>query len=156
MRKGISPLVATVMLIAITLAVSALLGSWFTSTIRVETEIIGENAAKQINCSSAILDIVDIICSSSNQSLKIALANQGNIELYNFSVLVKMNNTFYDNSTGGPNSNDPLNPGEQTILTYYCSNVVFCGANKTVDKVRISPSNCPQAWTETNVKKTCS
>jgi flagellin-like protein len=155
MRKGLSPLVATVMLIAITLGVSALLGSWFTSTIKIETEIIGESATRQINCTSALLDIVDVICSSTNQSLKIALTNMGSIELYNFSTLVKINNTFYNNNTGGPDSTNPLDPGEQTILIYYCSNSI-CTANKTVEKVRISPYNCPQAWTETNVGKTCS
>ena len=78
----------------------------------------------------------------------------GTIELYNFSTLVKINNTFYNNNTGGPSSIDPLNPGEQTILIYYCSNSV-CMANKTVEKVRIGPYNCPQAWTETNVGKVC-
>jgi flagellin-like protein len=155
MRKGLSPLVATVMLIAITLGVSALLGSWFTSTIKIETETIGESAAKQINCTGAILDIADVICSSTNQSLKIALTNLGNIELYNFSTLVKINNTFYDNSTGGPNAENPLGPGEQTILNYYCSNTVYCVANKTVEKIRISPSNCPQAWIESNIKRSC-
>jgi flagellin-like protein len=154
MKKGLSPLIATVMLIAITLATSALIGAWFTSTIKVETEIIGESATKQINCTGALLDIVDVICSSTNQSLKIALTNLGYIELYNFSTIVKINNTFYDNSTGGPTSTDPLNPGEQIILSYYCSNTI-CIGNKTVEKVRVSPYNCPQAWTETNVRKTC-
>lgn len=155
MKKGLSPLVATVMLIAITLATSALLGSWFTSTIKIQTETIGESAIRQINCTGAILDIVDVICSGSNQSLKIALTNLGDIELYNFSTLAKIGETFYDNNTGGPNSHDPLNPGEQTILNYYCSNTLYCIANRTVEKIRVSPYNCPQAWIETNVKKTC-
>jgi flagellin-like protein len=156
MRKGLSPLVATVMLIAITLGASALLGSWFASTIKIQTETIGESATKQINCTAAILDIVDVICSSSNQSLKVALTNIGSIELYNFSTLVKLNNTFYENSTGGPDSTNPLNPGEQTILNYYCSNTVYCVANSSVSMIRISPYNCPQAWTETKIKRTCS
>jgi flagellin-like protein len=156
MKKGLSPLIATVMLIAITLGVSALLGSWFTSITKTQTEIIEEIATKQINCTGALLSIVDIVCSSTDQQLRVAISNLGDIEMYNFSILAKVNNTFYDNKTGGPSITDPLNPGEQAILTYYCSNTLYCVGNATLENLRVSPMNCPGAWTMSSSTKTCS
>ena len=150
-----SPLIATVMLIAITLGVSALLGSWFTSITKTQTEIIEETATKQINCTGALLSITDVICSSTNQQLKIAINNLGDIDLYEFSTLVKLNNTFYENNTGGPSLANPLKPGEQTILVYPCSNTLYCASNATVENLRVSPSNCPGAWTVSTDRKTC-
>jgi len=155
MKKGLSPLLATVMLIAITLAISALLGNWFTSMTKTQTDIIEETATRQINCTGALLSITDSICSSTNQQLKIALTNLGDIVLYDFSTLAKVNNTFYANNTGGPSSTNPLNPGEQYILIYFCSNTTYCARNATVESLRVSPSNCPGAWTVSTSAKTC-
>ena len=153
MKKALSPLMASVMLIAFTMAVAALLGTWFTSMTKTETELIEEGAKKQINCTSALLDIVDVKCNSSGE-LKIAINNIGLNELYGFSVFAKINNTFYQNSTGGPGLTSPLDPGGQTILTYYCPAV--CIANATVETIRIGTSNCPQIWVEETADVTCS
>lgn len=155
MRKALSPLMAVVMLVAFTLAVSALLGTWFTSMTKTETEIIEKGATEQINCTSAILDVVEVICYNSTQELRVAIHNLGDVELYNFSTLARVNNTFYENSTGGPNSTHPLDPGEQTILTYYCSRTAYCASDATVEWVRVSPSNCPQAWMKKTVSVGC-
>jgi len=153
MKKALSPLMASVMLIAFTMAVAALLGTWFTSMTKTETELIEEGAKKQINCTSALLDIVAVKCNSSGE-LKIAINNIGLNELYGFSIFAKINNTFYENSTGGPSLTSPLDPGGQVILTYYCSAV--CIANATVETIRVSPSNCPQIWVEETPGVTCS
>lgn len=156
MKKALSPLMATVMLIALTLTVAALLGSWFTTMTKTQTSTIEESAKTQINCTSAILDIVDVTCSASEEKLKVVIHNLGDIELYDFSTYALINNTGYTNSTGGPNSTNLLNPGEQYILTYFCSNATYCIANTSVSKIRVSPGNCPQAWMEKSVSISCS
>ena len=157
MKKGISPLLATVILIALTLSVAALLGSWFTSITRMQTEIIEEDITTQINCSAALLEITDVACSNDTQKIQVTITNLGNdIPLCSFSTLVTLNNTFYLNSTGGPNSTDPLNPGEQAILEYFCSRTLYCIDDVGVSKVRVSPYNCPNAYAEkTFSDKTC-
>ncbi len=155
MRKGLSPLVAVVLLVALTMAVFGLIASWMTSTTKTQTEMIEKSAKKEINCSSALLDIVSVICSSSNQQLKIGIHNTGDISLYDFSMITKINNTLYQNSTGGPNSTNPLGPGKQIILTYFCNSTTYCKQNATVQSVRISPGNCPQAWVEESPGITC-
>ncbi len=149
MKKGISPLLATVILIALTLAVAALLGSWFTSVTRIQTGIIEEDIATQINCTGALLEISDVSCSNDTQRIQVTITNLGNnIELYNFSTLVTLNDTFYLNGTGGPNSTNPLNPGEQAILDYFCSNTQYCIDDVAVTRVRVSSHNCPQSYAE--------
>ncbi len=157
MKKGISPLLATVMLIALTLSVAALLGSWFTSVTRTQTGIIGEDITTQINCSAALLEITDVTCSGNADNIKITITNLGNdIALYNFSTLVTLNNTYYLNSTGGPNSTNPLNPGEQAILEYYCDNTTYCVNGVKVAKVRVTSYICPGRYAEkTFSDKTC-
>lgn len=155
MRKGISPLLATVILIALTISVAALLGSWFTSTTRMQTEVIEENMKQQVNCSSALLDIADILCSNDTQKLQIAVINLGDIPLYGFSVIATINETFYSNNTGGPNSTDPLNPGEQVVLTYFCDRTQYCTDDSKITEVYLSPSNCPQAYMKKKPSVTC-
>ena len=155
LRKAISPLVATVMLIGITIAVVALISSWVVSMIRSQQEEIGEGGEKQIECTNALLEVVDVICSNSTEELKIAINNIGLIDLYNFSVFVRVNNTFYQNSTGGPNSTNVLGPGEQAILTYSCDRDIYCAGDAKVTTVRVSPANCPQVYVERNVDVTC-
>lgn len=157
MKKGISPLLATVILIALTLAVAALLGSWFTSVTRMQTDIIEEDITTQVNCTAALLEITDITCSNDTQKIQVTITNLGNdISLYSFSTLVTLNNTYYLNSTGGPNSTDPLEPGEQAILDYFCSNTQYCIDDVKVAKVRVSPYTCPQAYAEKSFSdKTC-
>ena len=155
MKKGLSPLLATVMLIALTLSVVGLIGSWFVSMSRSQMEEIEEGGEKQIECTNALLDIVSVICSNNTEELKIGVNNIGQINLYDFSTFVEVNNTFYQNSTGGPNSTNVLGPGEQSILIYHCDNSLYCAGGATVGKVRISPGNCPQVYVEKNIGVTC-
>ena len=155
MRKGISPLLATVVLVALTISVAALLGSWFASTARMQTEMIEEDIKPLVNCSSALIDISDVLCSNATQKIQIAVVNLGDIELYDFSVVVTVNNTFYQNNTGGPNSTDPLNPGEQAILTYFCDRTQYCAGDATITKIYVSPANCPQAYMEKTLNVGC-
>lgn len=146
---------ATVMLIGIVIAVTALISSWFVSMIRSQQEEIEEGGEKQIECINAQLDIVGVICSNSTEKLKVTIHNLGGIDLYDFSTFAEVNNTFYQNSTGGPNSTNVLAPGEQVILTYHCDKDDYCAGDAKVTTVRVSPGNCPQSYVEENFDVTC-
>jgi flagellin-like protein len=139
--KGLSPIIATVMLIALSLSVVAILATWFSSLTKSQTENIESGSVKLVNCTTANLDLVGVICS-----------NLGQIDLYDFSTLAQINNTYYQNSTGGPNSTHPLSPGHQTILIYGCD---LCTTNAKVSVVRVTPGNCPQIYEEKNVEVNC-
>jgi len=144
---------ATVLLLALTLAVGGILGSWFVSMSRTEMGIVSEKMSEQINCTGS-LDIVRVTCNASSDQLKVVVHNIAHdVNLYDFSTFALINEVPYTNSTGGPNSSSPLSSGQQTILTYGCTDT-YCPTNATVTKVRVSPGNCPKGWVEidSNVK----
>jgi len=154
LKKAISPLMATVLLLALTLAVGGILGSWFVSMSRTEMGTVEKKMTEQINCTGA-LDIVDVICDAATDKLEVTVHNIAiDVNLYDFSTFVLINNTAYTNSTGGPNSTSPLDPGQQIILSYGCSDT-DCPVNATVSKVRVSPGNCPKAWIEIDANEIC-
>jgi len=154
LKKAISPLMATVILLALTLAVGGILGSWFVSMSRTEMSVIEEKMIEQINCTGA-LEIVLVTCNITTNELKIVLQNIANdINLYDFSTFALINSIPYTNSTGGPNSTHPLGPGRQDILTYGCGDT-YCPGNSTVSKVRVSPGNCPKGWLEIDADVAC-
>ena len=55
--KGISPLIAGVLMIAFTLAVAAIISGWLTSVTRTTTEEASENIETQASCSNAALTL---------------------------------------------------------------------------------------------------
>jgi len=151
--KGLSPIIATVMLIALTLSIVAILATWFSSLTKKQAEDIGTGASALVNCSTANIDLVGVLCSNTTNQLQIAIDNKGQTALYDFSVLVKINNTYYQNNTGGPNTTYPLSPGRQTILVYGCD---ICTTNAQVSLVRVTPGNCAQVFLEENIQVLCS
>ena len=154
MRKAISPLMATVLLLALTLAVGGILGSWFVSMSRSSIEEEEKKLIEITNC-TGVLDIVEVTCSNTSNQLKVTIHNiASDINLYDFSILAIVNHVPYTNNTGGPNSTYPLTSGEQYILTYSCGSVT-CPANTTVSKVRVSPGNCPKGWVEIDASAKC-
>ena len=155
MKKGLSPLVATVLLIAFTLSIAGLIGGWLTSLTKSQTSTIEQGSTTLINCTSALIDITDVVCSNSSQQLRIAIANLGDVELYDFSAFASINNTLYTNNTGGPNSTNTLRPGQQIILIYGCDRTQFCTNGATLTKVRVSAGNCPQVSLEHTANAKC-
>lgn len=150
--KGLSPIIATVMLIATTLSIIAILAPWFASLTKKQTGDIESGSKKLIDCTTANLELVGVICSNSSHQLQIAVSNTGQTNLYDFSILALINNTYYQNNTGGPNSTYPLISGRQTILVYGCEP---CASNTKVNTVRVTPGNCSQIYDEKNVNVNC-
>lgn len=145
---------ATVLLLALTLAVGGILGSWFVSMSKTETASIEGKYTTLVNCTGA-LDIVDVTCNGTTNELKVAVQNLlYDINLYNFSTSILIGNKLISNSTGGPNKESSLGPGQQTVLTYDFSSTTF-GVNSKVTKVRVSTENCPVGWFEKDVNVNC-
>jgi len=146
--KGVSPFLASVLIIAFTLSVAAIIGGWLVSTSKTETEIVELERQRTVNCSQAILVIDSTTCVEGNSLLKVKISNLGTIDLYDFSTLAMINDVPYINSTGGPSSSDKLGSGESFILSYFCDNSTYCQDGLSITKVRVSPANCPAAHSE--------
>ena len=59
-KKGISPMIATVLLIAFTVAVGGILSMWLTSMTSTQTTTTGSAAEKQILCARSVLSIDEV------------------------------------------------------------------------------------------------
>ena len=81
MRKGISPLVAAVILIATTMSIAGILSYWATSFVR-EKLIIAENTTQDIECLVAQFRLYSGSYDNVTKDLILILENQRNVELY--------------------------------------------------------------------------
>ncbi|MBU5689633.1 MAG: archaellin/type IV pilin N-terminal domain-containing protein [Candidatus Aenigmatarchaeota archaeon] len=155
--KGVSPLIATVLLIAFTLSIAGLIGGWLSGMTKTQTESIEKSSMETMNCTGSVVSIFNVVCTNTSvngpNKIMIAISNEGNNALYGFSSFAEIGTTQYINNTGGPTIDSPLYPGEHVILEYGCADL--CQDNQTITKVRVSPSNCPSSWAEKLVKVTC-
>lgn len=88
MKKGISPLVATILLIALTLGATALISGWLSSTMKSSTETVGSGISSQLSCSKVTLDIIDATCTNGG-NITVVVSNLGNIAVDSPTVYVK-------------------------------------------------------------------
>ncbi len=132
MLKGISPLIAAVLLIAVTMAIAGIMASWatqFSAGRLIKTD-------QEANCIGA-LDISSLKFENTTITLKIR--NIGSINLSN----LKANIEYADAATNtldlvlkSHNVTDPLGPGSTTFLIYRTNNT------STPDKIEIFSDNC--------------
>ncbi len=130
LNKGISPLIAGVLLIAFTLAVAAIIGGWLTSTVREETTQVGTGFALQVNCTKAALDIIDAVCVTNN--ITIGVSNTGPISVKSPSIYARAT----DETPCIVTYTDTIAPGSSVVFRNNCG---FTG--KTLQFVRVS-ANC--------------
>ncbi|MBL7206331.1 MAG: hypothetical protein ISS36_01890 [Candidatus Aenigmarchaeota archaeon] len=131
MRKGISPLVAMVVLIIIVFGIAGVVGPWLLNLVRISTQQSGYNTATQLICKNFAYDFdteygidgVDHDFSSTPDKLKSRIENKGTVSAYNFSfeitieVLDDIVIKNYDVAQASQKTEeDPLKPGESTIL----------------------------------------
>lgn len=74
--KGISPLMATILLIAFTLAVAVIIGSWLTSMSSQQADVVGGHANETVTCAQGVLKIASIPDNNT-----VIIQNAGQIEL---------------------------------------------------------------------------
>lgn len=155
--KGVSPLIATVLLIAFTLSIAGLIGGWLSGLTKKQTESLEKSSMETMNCTGSLINIFNVVCSNTTSTgpnkIMIAISNEGNNALYGFSSFAQIETTQYINNTGGPTLDSPLYPGDHVVLEYECGDL--CGDGKVISKVRVSPTNCPTAWSEKLLQVTC-
>ncbi len=137
-RKGISPLIAVVLLIAFTIAVGAIIGAWVTTFSRGKTGELSEGAEETLNCAGAGLrfDTDDIGTS------RVLIRNTGDVNLWEFTITVinesSQNATSYpvDQFNSSTNALTPQQPGAISNSSMSIS------AGHTV---RVVAGNCPNS-----------
>lgn len=129
--KGISPFVATILLIALVISIAIVLNVWYAEFIKKQTTIVGEKTEEKIACEDAGIKIFSnsIKCDFSGNAtpinpdyLNFSVQNTGWIGLYNLIVqinLLGITHSFntYDALTNLTFTKDyPLQPGKIATL----------------------------------------
>lgn len=144
-QKAVSPLIATVLIVAFTIAVAMIVVSALTSVTKQQTEAVTAKEA----CARAALDIIARSCS--NDVITAIIQNIGTGDLTNFTIFANINNQLYTN-TSPSGGNSVLTPGGLLTLNAYTT------YNGSILKLRVSAGNCPvgiEVTNETTVIGTC-
>ncbi|RLJ01379.1 MAG: hypothetical protein DRP11_04480 [Candidatus Aenigmatarchaeota archaeon] len=109
-RKGISPLIAAVLLIAFTITVAAVLATWASSFVKTQTQTI-EQSAEQTECTKANLRVEEAEWDQANSQLNVLVLNIGDVELSKFKIYIFTSATQFTEETPS-NSDDVLAKGD--------------------------------------------
>ncbi|HLC76956.1 MAG TPA: hypothetical protein VJH04_02010 [archaeon] len=145
--KGISPLIASVMLIVITVAVSTLLSGWLSTTTTSQTRNIQNTTQTHLQCQYADLYIKNATytcnnnCTTGTQhTTSITVVNSGKKTLAIDSIYIR-------NTTGivtllSLNETKTLNVGDALVVSN-TTRATCTGINRSIELITVSSLNCP-------------
>jgi len=67
--KGVSPIIATVIVVGFTVAIGAAVSIWGTSFLSSQTETVGAQFEERVDCSGALLQIQKVTCNEDGSLL---------------------------------------------------------------------------------------
>ena len=139
-RKGVSPLIATAMLILIAISAAALVTSFLIPYIR---EITGDVKDSGIQCSASSIYIREVTYECSKERLSILYENNGDITLDEFalSVLLGRQNNVRSFSFDVPSSE--LEPGVRAIIVNDNITASMISTNGQIEKLILFSRLCP-------------
>ncbi len=83
-KKGISPLIATVLLIGFTVALAAVLMTWGLDYVKKSTEQVGGKTEEYLKCSDLAFEITNVDC----QNNEVIVQNNANIDIAGMTLRV--------------------------------------------------------------------
>lgn len=135
-KKGLSPLIATVLLIAIVMTTYGVLSGWAKDFARSMSTTIGERSKTKIRCSDSSLYIENGSYNATNDKLSVRMYNNGYETLKNFELRLVLSNETVKEYSILP-ANVTLTPGEVEI--FYNSSISTCNINEII----VFSSTCP-------------
>jgi flagellin-like protein len=148
--KGISPFIATVLIIAFTIGIGMLLGPWIYKLTQSQTQTIGKESESRLECSYGGIRIDDstIKCSFTGNPdfLNFTIENTGTINLYNFTCEIYQNGQIYEYGVNNSINNQtftsvsPLKPAQKRTVTV---NIIDNLPAINPDWIRIMVPSCP-------------
>lgn len=138
MTKGISPLVASVLLIAATMSIAGILAYWASNFTKMQTSQF-ENQTTLTRCSGGNIEIYSCNFNRTTNVFNIILRNTGQIDLTNL-----VGTAIYPNGTVSPqNLTGTLSSsGSSAILSFNIVNI-----SSDLSKIIIT-TNCPNVEVE--------
>ncbi len=137
MKKAISPLLATVLLISLAIGIGYLMSNWSQTVSQTQTEKITEKMEERINCASSGIAVENITYDCSDGNFTIVIYNGGSVNLEDFKIIVKTTNLSTYTYSLIPES--VLSPGYTN--TYYHSGAYF--SQTEISSVSVFSDTCP-------------
>jgi len=132
--KGISPFIASVLLIGLTVAIAALYGGWITTFTKKTTEEVQEQSEKRVTCTYGGIAIDDVKYNKTAGDLSGTVENTDIIGLGNIDFEI-----FYTNATRQKlDLNISLEPGERNTFN---AHVIDINTTGNLNKIRVI-TNC--------------
>ncbi len=139
MKKGVSPFIATVLLIAFSIAVATIFGGWLTSFTQTTTEEVQERSEKRVTCNYGGIALEDLNYNKTTGNFSGKVENTDIIVLGNIDFEI----FFTDASRTELDLNMALESGEKNIFN---ENVIKMNTTG-YDKIRVI-TNCSNVYDE--------
>ena len=131
--KGISPIVSSVLLIAFTVTVAVIIGSWYRNLAKTSAETVKEQTTESLTCTYGGINLYDVKFSSTTNYVNGKIKNTGNVVLGDVDIQI-----FYVNGSSIVyEKNFTMDPGE--IIGFNVSS--GCSSLSEIDFVRVK-TNC--------------
>ncbi len=126
-KKGISPLIAAVLLIAFTVAIATLIAGWFSTLARTTTSAVTNKTALAVDCSSASINIREVYVEphASAAVVRALVENNGFIDDMNISGATAYNSTGQATAATGIPITD-FDRGETIVLNFTSMAIPSC------------------------------
>ncbi|VVB60079.1 Uncharacterised protein [uncultured archaeon] len=135
-KKGISPLIASVLLIAFTLSIGAFMSTWLQDVTKKQTQSTVENSKPE--CQFANLNIQNVTYTNSSTKLRIDVENTGTKSVAINSIKLIYND---DTTTQANFNRTTINAGDVNTLLMY--NTTTNGSIRSdIRKLRLV-TDCP-------------
>ena len=136
MKKGISPMIAAVMLIGLTVLVSIIVMNWTTTLVKTQGDRISNKSAEGIQCTSASVNIQQVHLDFGSNRSTVIVENDGlNDDTIESSIMLSKNGTISPNLTAFPVS---IKRGAITSVTFNLTGTLSNCANFSQAVVRTS------------------
>lgn len=144
LNKGISPLIATVLLIAFTVGVAGIISTWLTGFTQQSTKQVGEQSNIEVTCSYGGISLSSLRYGSNTMAGNIE--NTGSISLGNITLQIIYSNKTVDKYTlclvsavGNNCTTANISIGARELITFNVS------TSSTYDKIRVY-TNCSKVY----------
>lgn len=134
MLKGISPLIAAVILIAFVIAVAAVASGFFTGFIKGRRAEIESKGESMVDCSVANFDVDETTLRKYGHTLSLTIYNKGQTKLSDFMVTVTGNNTGTEQHKVFDGT---VNPGNSQYME-----ANFTEINTPIQKIMVLSKDC--------------
>ena len=143
--KGISPLLAAVLLIAVTVAIATLVAGWISTTVRTTQATITNKTSEAVDCSAAAIVIDDVYAASGTVTARAIVRNAGQTDDLTIQS-AQLYNTSGSNFTASSLPITNVDKGNVNTLSFAGASIASCPTSFSQIVVTTSCGGVSAIW----------